>query len=68
MDVPYKLQERMRFGKAHDGEGGQMKGASLTKGTKRCVIAIKDSAQAERLITLEAKCASKESMWCDKLC
>eukprot|EP00435_Cladocopium_sp_Y103_P015221 s1248_g3.t1 len=46
VDVPYKLKDPIRAGKAHDGEGGQMKGVSLTKGTKRCVIAIKDSAQA----------------------
>lgn len=43
VDVPYKLKDPIRAGMAHDGEGGQMKGVSLTKGTKRCVIAIKDS-------------------------
>lgn len=46
VDVPYKLKDPIRAGMAHDGEGGQMKGVSLTKGTKRCVIAIKDSACA----------------------
>ena len=46
VDVPYKLKDPIRAGMAHDGEGGQMKGVSLTKGTKRCVIAIKDSTQA----------------------
>ena len=44
VNVPYQLKEPMRAGEAHDGEGGQMKGVSLRQGTKRSVIAIKDSA------------------------
>eukprot|EP00434_Breviolum_minutum_P000291 symbB.v1.2.000241.t2/scaffold4.1/size633627/23 len=45
-DLPYTLKEPMRFGQDHDGEGGQLKGVNLKKGTKRSVIAIQDSACA----------------------
>ncbi|CAJ1361494.1 unnamed protein product [Effrenium voratum] len=45
-DVPYTLQEPIRAGHVHDGEGGALKGVSLSKGTKRCAIAIKEQAQA----------------------
>ncbi|CAE7868736.1 FBXO10 [Symbiodinium necroappetens] len=45
-NIPYKLQQPMRAGHADDGEGGTLNGASLARGTKRCVIAVRDAAQA----------------------
>ncbi|CAE7736196.1 FBXO10 [Symbiodinium sp. CCMP2592] len=45
-NIPYKLQKPMRAGHADDGEGGTLNGASLARGTRRCVIAVRDAAQA----------------------
>ena len=45
-NIPYTLQEPMRAGSADDGEGGTLKGASLGRGTRRCVIGIRDTAKA----------------------
>ena len=45
-NIPYKLHHPMRAGHADDGEGGTLNGASLARGTRRCVIAVRDAAQA----------------------
>ena len=45
-NIPYTVQQPMKAGRTDDGEGGTLNGASVARGTKRSVIAVRDAAHA----------------------